>query len=708
MRLVRYTDGVIPEMQFELHPKITVISGLQSAVKGRLLDTFQAIPRGVQPPSGGVIEAHGVRLDLTPESLELLELAEEHDVVISAADLPRPELSAADRDGPADAQLSAVKQRMRDTELNYEHVVATSRRLRHQMDDLIEERIQLDRQVESARSGLDNFAEAALVAARDELDSLQRAAGELTPDDLHQIALRKAEIEGLDRQIHSAMSQLDRLRSVDPDRVRLSLRRLQIVRTPQPVPCPEATAAAEAVVAAQRALLTTSIAGPHELRVEEAAAAHRAARFDLLALERDVKSPPLPAELVEMLERTRDELVDLHTRRRGRGKSKRLAQLAQEEHNLLLQLGFTSWTTYIRNEPERTSSASAQMELHTARRLVVETEERLKDAIDARDADPEIATRRAVLRHAVVEGCALLDAPVPDGLDDASVAGVIDALRRKQTDGTVDVGLLGTATDSLIAELERAGVTVQSTSPSDVERSALSWLENFGDPEMRVEQVEAELAALNRRRDAASGSNSSADRAAAMLRPQLALDPRISEARSAVAEHIARVERHHRALANLSELRARYELLKGYESQLRAQMVDNERMTGLAATARHEAARELRRIQADPAGMPMTAGGADSATSRFEQIEWFVLAKLAQQRAVSYAGSVPLVIDDAFSEWSFVDVAGVHLRLERMSAAIQIVYLTSSPEVLAWARRLGPDRASVIELHSVVPAAHTA
>ena len=81
-----------------------------------------------------------------------------------------------------------------------------------------------------------------------------------------------------------------------------------------------------------------------------------------------------------------------------------------------------------------------------------------------------------------------------------------------------------------------------------------------------------------------------------------------------------------------------------------------------------------------------------------ETIEWYLLSRLAQQRSVSFVGSLPFVIDDAFRFWSVESLSSVFQRLQRMSDVIQIIYLTDDPEVGAWARYLGSDRASVIDM----------
>ena len=84
-----------------------------------------------------------------------------------------------------------------------------------------------------------------------------------------------------------------------------------------------------------------------------------------------------------------------------------------------------------------------------------------------------------------------------------------------------------------------------------------------------------------------------------------------------------------------------------------------------------------------------------------DRLEWYVLARLAQQRSLSYVGSVPLAIDDAFADWTIDEVRGIFDRLARMSEVIQVVYLTDDIDVIAWARGLGHERASVVDLTPV-------
>ena len=82
-----------------------------------------------------------------------------------------------------------------------------------------------------------------------------------------------------------------------------------------------------------------------------------------------------------------------------------------------------------------------------------------------------------------------------------------------------------------------------------------------------------------------------------------------------------------------------------------------------------------------------------------EAIEFYLLARLAAQRAVSFSGSVPLVIDDALAGLDAVVVRSLLDKLERMSEAVQIIYLSDDPDD----RRLG-RLASGIQRAAVVAA----
>jgi hypothetical protein len=131
------------------------------------------------------------------------------------------------------------------------------------------------------------------------------------------------------------------------------------------------------------------------------------------------------------------------------------------------------------------------------------------------------------------------------------------------------------------------------------------------------------------------------------------------------------------------------------QSQLQAAVAESEAAVATAAAAAAAARSELSEIDGLLEQATSGNGDASVATSAaaVEELEWYLLSRLAQLRALSYAGSLPCVLDDALRG---VEGDGlIHLlgRLERMSSAVQIIILSDDTEIAAWADGIGSDRA---------------
>ncbi|MEY2447056.1 MAG: hypothetical protein QOH79_532, partial [Acidimicrobiaceae bacterium] len=59
--------------RIEFHPYVTVLRGLDDDLRAKLIDALAAVSAG-RPSVDGLVEAHGVVLDLTDATLELLDL----------------------------------------------------------------------------------------------------------------------------------------------------------------------------------------------------------------------------------------------------------------------------------------------------------------------------------------------------------------------------------------------------------------------------------------------------------------------------------------------------------------------------------------------------------------------------------------------------------------------------------------------------------
>jgi hypothetical protein len=80
-----------------------------------------------------------------------------------------------------------------------------------------------------------------------------------------------------------------------------------------------------------------------------------------------------------------------------------------------------------------------------------------------------------------------------------------------------------------------------------------------------------------------------------------------------------------------------------------------------------------------------------------EALEFYLLARLAGLRNVSFAGAVPLVVDDAFRGMPRDELRPLLGKLEKMAEAVQIIYLTDDEVVTDWAVEVGFQRAAVVE-----------
>ncbi|MFN8053311.1 MAG: hypothetical protein U0Q22_17850 [Acidimicrobiales bacterium] len=233
------------------------------------------------------------------------------------------------------------------------------------------------------------------------------------------------------------------------------------------------------------------------------------------------------------------------------------------------------------------------------------------------------------------------------------------------------------------------------------------------DIEAEIAQLAVEFEALPPAEDTSSGRRPEGAHLAAHAAPSngatatAAVSSEVEELRRRVAEAEARVQAHERAVAEIAATEAHHAVVEQRARELQSAIQDNESKLATLRDQRVAARNRLRTVEAarsasDAARREVRQKAGDSqfvdGSAGAEAVEWYVLARLAQQRSVSFVGSVPLVIDDAFVNWPIEALADVFNRLERMGEVIQIVYLTDDPDVGAWARGLGSDRALVLDM----------
>ncbi|MEY2453863.1 MAG: hypothetical protein QOD92_3437 [Acidimicrobiaceae bacterium] len=128
-------------------------------------------------------------------------------------------------------------------------------------------------------------------------------------------------------------------------------------------------------------------------------------------------------------------------------------------------------------------------------------------------------------------------------------------------------------------------------------------------------------------------------------------------------------------------------------------VADAQAAVDQASAALESGRRELALIDAQLADLDGNGSGSllpGTAMANVEELEWYLLSRVAAQRSVSYAGSVPLVLDDALAGVQGTDLVHLLSRLERMSTAVQVIVVSEDDEVASWADSVGTDRAMTL------------
>lgn len=589
-------------------------------------------------------------------------------------------------------------------------------------------------------------------AAQQSLHVAPMAAAEAPSAVVERVQARMAEID-------------QRLAAMTPqpvDHVRAEMDRLRSLPEVALVPSPEAAALADELEALPTP--DDHGAPPEPLDLAGARTRLDDARHSLLEAEQAVRNPPLDREAVDRLEVVHAELLDALDRVDNRltgGRARRqAAQLRAMEAELLDALGFGSYSDYMMGssllhvDPVKEAVVdAARAELTAAEQAwqavqaLTDAELRRAEALDRRRVLIERAHRllgrtvpaRSVvteLRSMLVEAAPTGDpaAPLRAALADVGVElGPVDLSRQDVLlvaeawveETGIDHGRLDelvlerseleAARMVALTELESAAVAKEST-PADAsvdrasqlaaarhelaeaERRLAEHREASADVERLVEQLddatEAERTARAAAADADAAVAGARQRADGISSELAGLEASLAEAIVAEAE-AERLLADHQATPDPEQL-----------EELRAKVAEVEGALQLRERAADDAAQVHARQQDDQraaAAALAELGGDDGADEPplADEIEWYLLARLAAQRSVSLGGSLPLLLDDALAGVPEPGLGRILGRLERMADAVQVILVTDDPAAASWAALAGPERAAVVGLQAV-------
>ncbi len=97
------------------------------------------------------------------------------------------------------------------------------------------------------------------------------------------------------------------------------------------------------------------------------------------------------------------------------------------------------------------------------------------------------------------------------------------------------------------------------------------------------------------------------------------------------------------------------------------------------------------------------AEAVQAALNADESLDAYLCARLAAHSNVGPIGSLPLILEDAFADLAPAARLTSLARLAEASATVQVIYVTTDPEVLAWTTTMLSDRVVLKRPQAIVP-----
>jgi hypothetical protein len=690
----------------DFHPRISVLAGLDAERRSWLADRLRAILHGDVESFEGTLLIHGFERDLDAEVIADLSLGAP-EILISRADLPGATPKVIDIAAPVPEPLPEVPDVPSSLEADVERLTDELTNAERARDEAAAELRRADEAASSRVAETDDpaadlaSAEAALSQAAEDVRTAAARLDELLsaePDPAIAEAARTR--AGLDRRIDELTTRrtelvaaLGELQPIDPAPLSAALANWRAARDDPGEPDADAQALAARIEEVAAALAAAGTAArPSEADVAAARDELAAARAALADLALHMPDPPLSDDDVAELEAAHDAVEDAESGR-GFGTRRRLDKAREREAAVLERLGIESYGAYLLRRTNTTPVSARPEGYDDARAAVVAAEAALGD-IEARRNEPDgLGDLETQLTQMTGEAAALLGGPV----DDAAEA--LRAIRHRTAD-------LGAAEAALRAALADSDLTGDA-----LEAAAVARLTEADERHARRAAVEAELGAVDGDLAEATAARAArmppadeddAGHAIAEARRDLdaARDAEVTALR-AKTDAEQRLADRDAARARASSLEAARDGARGAADQARtraatlAQTLSDARVALEAARAAREAALAAHaqaeaRSPRREAGPVIDLTGVDRAT-----LEVYLLSRVAGQRDVGTAGSLPLVIDDAFAGLPANVQSGVRDVIERYSAIIQVIYLTNDESVEEWVRAGGESIGSV-------------
>jgi len=730
--------------EVELHPFLTVLSGFPSTTRARLVEILVSVARGVAPGVAGSIEVHGLLLPVDQPHLDLLGPGPRSvdAVLVRPADLPGGPVDVAAGDpgrAPPDpvraglvAQLTAIEEAGAVLE---GRIAATT-----QAADAARARLDPDAAVALEQ------AEAALAAAV-EAGAPSSGPAEIAPPPIApeepdplvaELAARRAtraELEArLDVERHALLRRLEQLERAEAELAELERRVALDALAPAPVasgtepappagapptppvprPGPEeerleraaddlATAADDMDRLLDAAMLPTgpdlaAAAASQErlaVAIDAVCAARAALGFSVSDRARAAldQVPPLLVDLEDAtragvarrltdeesreIDRLHDAVIDADARRESR-LARRNAEQRYDEARAALdayleRFGFATFAEHVMERMTPVADAPAAARLGAARveldRARAELGRGIDELVTGSRRDLELA------RSLIADAGGAAPVPSPGG----PTAGTAPP-------GTPAAGAV--PPPSIEVEARRIELEARRDAVATQRDEATILDEQLGAAERIAEQMDAEIDRLAQElaaRPAGDEPEPTSAAGADEAPPSTVDDTEVARLGAELEAARARATAHDTAalaVAHLdSELAALHDELATRRRDLDTVRSDLER--------RSEPEPSVPAVRPDAEGAP-------------DQVEWFLLHKVSELRAVEGGSDGVLVLDDALRDLPDDVVRGLAPVLARIGTSTQVVYVGDAAPLGTWVRERGLSVGAVVGPDGVI------
>jgi len=806
MRLLQIDPNDSETTALDFHPMVTVVTGLTPSGREIVMRVARSLATAQDPGHHGLIEAHGVLLDLNRNTLELLDLQGDVDVLVNENDLPPgpvPSDESGSESGPR--THDEVDVFIRDAPIGLDEDLDLARR---RQADAREALGILQEASDKAQSEFDRvlaalkLAEAELAAAREASGPILRlvgsegdgAGGEGPAEpmiDVHEMRRMHEElttrITAGEERIATIGRGLEELSAIDTRPLTVLL---EAVKNPQPieyVPSERAHELADEVVDIERKVAELEkeldkrgLASGTALKQVEVA------RLELVAAESSMTRPEASPEDIAELERVHEEVLELQGKKRA---GKKLEQAAAQQQEILDRIGFPTWSAYVMGAGLMAIDHTVEQRVEKARTDLEAAESHWSSVVQEIEANPAHRSLLDRLEEVYIEAFDLLGGAEPDDLEGAlralqvpkrevTTAELIDALAYQlelvglqlPAGAGADLTVMAAeafieeaqAVDGRIAELRDERATCEAELA--VARGKLAELPDLPElpelpelPDLPEPSEPFEPAGQDSRTvdgvpvgDDPWGAFDEPDPGGAAQPPAQtgfdAFDPddpfglgNLSEEPRDPIELDAGPELDLDAIpdgdgvgvfggpdlaetgdapagdastgggADLTDLERAVEVareeVEEYTEWLesRQALVDAALTVETIATSRlftlaDELMDELADGSLDSGSMDVRGNGrsVSAGTPLPDDVEAYLSERVEAQRHLSYAGSVPLVLDDTLRPLDAGDVRRVLDHLQEASDTVQVIYLTDDTEIAGWAEAVGFQRAAVV------------